>query len=73
MTFEHENEAHDLLNKKENHYVFADILGEKEIKVPYFLTFDTLNDYCKGKLKDKLFSINNLGNLDLIQLKNLIL
>lgn len=60
VTFEHENEVNELLNKRIYHNLFSDILGERDTKVPYFIKFDVLNEYCKGKLKDKLFTVQNL-------------
>ena len=73
ITFENENEVKDLLNKKSNHVLFAEILAEKELKMPFFVDFDSLNDACKGKLKPRLFSPSVLENLDLISLKKIIL
>jgi hypothetical protein len=72
VTFEHENETQILLFKKGLHLLVADILGDSNMNFPYFLPFDTLDDYCKGKLKDKLYSFQSIGN-DLLTLKTLIL
>ena len=66
VTFEHENEANELLKNRSMCQLFIDILGEKEVKQPYLLKFEVLDEYCKGKLKDKLFSLHEFHSMDLI-------
>ena len=73
VTFEHENEAQDLLNRKSNQTLFHELLGEKEHKIPYFIRFEILNEYCKNLLKDRLFSVSSLNSFDLIKTKQQIM
>lgn len=48
LMFEHENEAQEFLYKRQNQVILGDLLGDKDIKLPYFFPFDQLNDLCKG-------------------------
>ena len=43
VTFEHENEASELLSKKGCQSVFAQLLNERDFKVPYFISFQTID------------------------------
>eukprot|EP00347_Sterkiella_histriomuscorum_P009313 403341682 len=53
-TFEHENEANELLSKKGFQTLFSEILNEKDAKMPVFIKFDTLNDYYLVSIKHQI-------------------
>jgi hypothetical protein len=49
------------------------MITEDRIVIPNFFHFDILNEHCKGKLRDKIFSINSMNFNDLIKIKHYIL
>lgn len=43
VLFEHENEAQDFLTSRWSQTVISDLLEERDVRVPCFFGFDTLN------------------------------
>ena len=78
LLFEHENEAQELLTSRWSQTVLAELLEERDVRVPCFFGFDTLDGLSRGRLGERLFSLQALcqaeaGRLDMQTLKRLML
>ena len=57
ILFEHENEAQEMLKNKWSQMIVPDLLEEREVRLPAFFGFETLNSMGNGKLGEQLFSL----------------
>lgn len=78
VLFEHENEAQELLASRWSQTVLAELLEERDVRVPCVFGFDTLDGASRGKLGERLFSLQALGqanggHFDMQTLKRLML
>ena len=58
MTFEHENEAEELLFKRASQAIIPELISERDYKLPFFIDYETIDQgYCHGQLGERLFQL----------------